>query len=240
MQNTNKYEKAHILMRAEHDKLRDEINELKRCQIDFIKLGTIVFGLVVSVISALTPHLQIFNENLKPVNLILYLCMLSIIVIVHPYIMWIIIHKCRSIFRIIAYIRILEELSIKGGYYYGYETLYRKLKQHPWLSVRVSDRLFIRVLRDARSYKHWINMVGENYSDDTLISMNGIKEKRLYIGDYYGKILFFIKLLWFIGCLGSIALSFYGVYKFQGFWPWIFGCAGIFFILWVTYHLLLT
>ena len=247
MNKINELEQTLLFVRVELDKLRDEIYELKKCQIDFIKLSTIIFGLVASAIAALTPHLPIFDQHLKPVNAILYLCILSIIGFAHPYIMWVIIHKCRSIFRIVAYIRILEELATKGGeksfhFYHGYETLHRILKKHPWLSIRVFsfDRLFIRVLRDIRSYKHWIDMIDEKFPQQTLVSIDGIKEKGIYIGDYYGKLLFFTKLLWFMGCIGLVVLSFYGVYRSQGLWSWFFGGVGIFFILWAAYHLLLT
>ena len=251
---TNASEQVLQFIRVELEKLRDEIYELKRCQIDFIRLATIIFGLAASVIAALTPYLSIYNEYLKPVNVLLYIAILSVIGLVYPYIIWIIIHKCRSIFRIVAYIRLIEELVCFKkedicATWPGYERLHRKLKEHKWLAVRIFsfENVFERARRDIRSYKHWIKLAekesekkgaGEQKPPSPpFLSVNGLGGKGPYIGDYYGKLLFFIKLLWAIASVALLSLSVYATFNADGLWIYLFGGIGVLFLLWIIYHL---
>jgi len=244
--------------------LREEIYELKKCQVDFVRLATIIFGLVASVVAALIRYFPKLDGSMH--TMIYYFSLIFIIAtipLVFPYISWIIVHKCRSIFRIVAYIRIIEELILNQqsqftNSYFGYETLHRKLKSHPWLTIRIVpfQRHLKMIINDFRNYKTRTKSANSNfkkwcvdneidYDSFDIKSKDGLieEESTPYIGNYYGKILFFVKLLAGIGSLVIIGISLYATIIFFKTNLWIsvlFVIITISVMFWSLYHHLLT
>jgi hypothetical protein len=248
-------------------KLKDEIDSLKKCQVDLLRLAIIIFGAILSVDAALIKSLQLSSGFYNWVNLLFYILITSIIPISLPYLAWIIIHKCRSIFRIVAYIRLVEGMQsgrINVEIYTGYETIYRQLREHPWLRSRIIPfntlNIFKRFFENLfKGYKYWTGKAIDNATnagiiDKEQISRNGLKAKRkednkeeirheVYMGDYYGKQLFFIELLEILGFLATMIFIFIGIYNGYVNNDFIelclFGIIGIIMILWMIYHFLL-
>ena len=253
----NHQSNVRLLIDLELTKLREEIFQLKRHQIHFIFLAIALFGAVASIVAALLPHLPIFSEEgFNPVYVLSYISITSIIPIIYPYISWVIIHKCRSIFRIVAYIRTIENIMLEKSheihnYFFGYERHHRKLKDHPWLKIRIVPfHKFLKRLdndfqtykerteKAIRAYEKWKNTVKDKYKVTENISYDGLRKKVEvpYIGDYYGKILFFVNLLGIIGVIAVVILSIYAYYYTGGFYHYFFLLIAISSILWYVYH----
>jgi len=258
----NDHQKAKLTLRdIELSKLRDEIYDLKNCQIDFIRLATILVGIVTGVVAALIPFLKVVDEKIfNSVHLLSYISVIALIPIIYPYIGWVIIHKCRSIFRIVSYIRIIEELSLKDKKtflesYFGYETLHRKLREHPWVEIRISSfsNLIKKFFNDSKPYGKQVKEANQRYDEylklrnnnpeiPKLISISGLdkKEKGVYIGDYYGRLLFFVRLIGFIGTSVIVVLAFIGMNNSAGTFHFVFLGIAVGFSLWFFFHLYLS
>lgn len=241
-----------MLIEIELEKLRDEIYDLKKCQVDFIRLSLIIFGAIATIIGALLPYLKIFENNIfNPWILLIYILIISIIPITFPYILWIIIHKSRSIFRIVAYIRAVEhKLSSSNNYineHVGYETLHRKLREFPWLSVRITSfsNIFKRIIMNFSGYRKSTEKANKEYNkifknaNQNLISVDGLEKGKSgpYIGDYYGRIIFFIKILTSLGYLALIPFIFIGIKNSPNeYYQLLFIFIGVLIIVWAIYQ----
>jgi hypothetical protein len=246
------------MLSVEISTLRNEIDSLKKCQVDFIKLATILFGLTVTVVASITPHIQniqslsIPNFPFRNISLLIYILLLSFISLCYPYIMWIIIHKSRSIFRIIAYIRFIEQSisSINEIHYkyQGYETLHRKLKENKWLSSRIKDfnKYFPRIFSEFITYRQKQKKADDSSFEDNFLytSCDGIeKSNEPYIGNYYGRLLFYLQLIWGINSFILIIITSYGLVCLQKgslLESYFYIFVTTFFILWTVYHLVVT
>lgn len=208
-------------------KLRDEVFFLKKCQLDFIQYATIMFGSVITVIVSILQFFKIDNiYNISDPNILVLVLILSILVISFPYFLWIIIHKCRSIFRIVAYIKFIEEnySEYSNNHFWGYENLHSQMKKHPWLLSRISSFTFSlsKIVSDMRCYnlqtsksvKNYRNSELKNPTRSKIISQRGHSKNKSvsYLGDYYGRLLFFVKLLFLISVIAVVALLLYGIF----------------------------
>jgi len=247
------------ILSAEITTLRNEIDSLKKCQVDFIKLSTILFGLAITGIATITPHIDKIKElqgtiiPFESFHLLIYILILSFISLCYPYIMWIIIHKCRSIFRIIAYIRLIEKgiSSINEGKkfkYQGYERLHRKLKENSWLTRRIKDfNIYIpRILHEIKTYNQ-TQSKADNSSfppNFNFESCDGLdKKNEPYIGNYYGKLLFYLKLTWSINSFLLIVISIHGACFIDlnsTLEIGIYIVIAFFFFIWTLYHFTVT
>ena len=215
------------VIEIELSKLRDEILFLKICQLDFIKYATIMFGTIITVVVSIMQFFKIDNiYAISDSNVIKIILIVSIPVITLPYFLWIIIHKCRSVFRIVAYIRFVEEnyLVRSEVCIFGYENLQSQMKKHPWLLSRISTFSFSfkKLFNDMRFYLFQTSKAIKKYrkseqiqpTRSKIISPIGNKKKHRvsYLGDYYGRLLFFMKLLFFISIVTIIILLAYGIF----------------------------
>lgn len=246
------------ILTVELNALRSEIESLKKCQVDFIRLATILFGLTVTGLATITANLDKINQitesnhEIKSIGILVYILILSFTSLCYPYLMWVIIHKCRSIFRIIAYIRFIEDdvstqddAFVKN--YQGYERLHRKLKENSWLKGRKIDfnKYIPRILHEFQTYKRRQekadNSSYEKYNDFEFQSCDGLnKEKEPYIGDYYGKLLFYLQLIWSINSAILVMISLYGFYDSHEVERFIYLGSALFFSLWCIYHIVVT
>ena len=215
------------IIEVELSKLRDEIIFLKKCQLDFIKYATIMFGFIITVIVSIVQFFKINDiYTISDSNVLTIILIISILVITFPYFLWIIIHKCRSVFRIVAYIRFVEENYVDKSEtrFFGYENLQSQLKKHPWLLSRIStfSLSFNKLVNDMRNYlrQTYKSIISYRKSEQLqptrskIISPIGNKKKHRvsYLGDYYGRLLFFMKLLFFISIVTIIILLAYGIF----------------------------
>lgn len=250
---------GHTFLSVEITTLRNEVESLKKCQVDFIRLSTILFGLTITGLATITPHIDKIKdlENtiipFESFHLLIYILILSFISLCYPYIMWIIIHKCRSIFRIVGYIRLVENgLSAHDEdnqfHYQGYERLHRKLKENRWLTHRIKDfnKYFPRIKREIMTYRQ-AQCRADNSSFPRgfdFRSCDGLdKTNEPYIGNYYGKLLFYLKLTWFINSFLLILIAVYGGLILDItpiFEKTIYIGFAVFFLLWTFYHLRVT
>ena len=184
--------------------LHTEMLDLKKCQIDLMKIAITVFAAISSAIVALYEYLSPINAVKDKVvdyittGAMLGLC--TIIPLIFPYIAWIIIHKCRSLFRIASYIMFLEDnrlipetpLNVDFSLY-GYERLYHELGNDKWLTARFKDKAILNFVRNFRTYSYW---------KKKYLKIRNVKIGRSYIGGYYSRILRFIVYMaapyWFL------------------------------------------
>jgi len=216
------------VIEIELSKLRDEILFLKICQLDFIKYATIMFGTIITVVVSIMQFFKIDNiYAISDSNVIKIILIVSIpVIITLPYFLWIIIHKCRSVFRIVAYIRFVEEnyLVRSEVCIFGYENLQSQMKKHPWLLSRISTFSFSfkKLFNDMRFYLFQTSKAIKNYRKSEQIQPtrskiistigNNKRHKVSYLGDYYGRLLFFMKLLFLISIVVILFLIAYGIF----------------------------
>jgi len=215
------------IIEVELIKLRDEIFFLKKCQLDFIRYAILMFGTAVTIIVSILQFFKIDNiYTISDENILTIILIISILVITFPYFLWIIIHKCRSIFRIVAYIRFVEDkyLVQSEETFFGYENLQSQMKKHPWLLSRIStfSFSFTKLINDMRCYLLQTSKSIRSYrlseqiqpTRSKIISPIGNKKKYKvsYLGDYYGRLLFFIKLLFLISIITIMILLTYGIF----------------------------
>lgn len=244
-------EKIIAIYREDIQKLKDEIDSLKKCQIDFLRYTILLFGSIASIVGWLSNYIRFDSIRDEPFHLLLYLIIIAVIPIINPYMAWIIIHKCRSIFRIIAYMRLVEEilmgkLALRKYGYIGYETAYRRMREHPWLEARIFP-WGTAIIKNFHRYKWWTRRALENargkIAEGNLISVAGIDQKdtakALYLGDYYGKQVFLIILLSLIGLMVAESFIFIGIRHHGGLWQLVFQVLAILLGAWFIYHYIL-
>ncbi len=182
--------------------LNQEILELKNCQVDMVKLAIKLFTTVSLFISGITTavvfkgiNLQ-FLHNFSNLELSLFLYPLIIIILItpisFPIFLRIIIHKCRSIFRMVGYIRLSEELERQKGAIVPYEYGYGIIRRYPILLNRIPSREgFFYYICDRLKELPPCRL---KYS-----KLPGLKKshklKQTYIGRYYFNLGFFLTLL---------------------------------------------
>jgi len=174
--------------------LHREMLDLKKCQIDLMKIAMTLFAAISSVIVALYEHLNpidvVKGDDMDYVTTGAMLGLFTIVPLLFPYIAWIIIHKSRSLFRLSSYIMFLEKKGIIPEAppnidisLYSYERLYNELCKDKWLTARFKEGGFVNFLRSFRGYSYWKRKYEK--AEDTKI-------ERSYKGGYYSRILRFI------------------------------------------------
>jgi len=119
----------------EHQTLRDEIISLKECQIDILKWAySIVGGILVIALGFVLKNGGISKEQLVNNGYALSaIFALFVGTILGSFIVQIIVHKTRSIFRMCGYVQLLEKLLSSHhqlqGPYPGYENAYHELRR---------------------------------------------------------------------------------------------------------------
>ncbi len=186
-----------------------------------------MFGAIITVIVSLIQLFKIDSiYTVSDLNVLAVISIVSIQLITIPYFLWIIIHKCRSIFRIVAYIRFVEENYLVNSetIFFGYENLQSQMKKHPWLLSRISTFSFTfhKLVNDMRCYLPQTYKSIKQYRKSELIQPtrskitstigNNKKHRVAYLGDYYGRLLFFMKLLFFISIIAIIILIAFGIF----------------------------
>lgn len=215
------------LIESETVKLRDEITELKQCQLDYLKYAATLFAFVISSVTALLQFGNInFDSNIN-INIATFLYHYSllflflIIIFIIPHFSWIIIHKCRSIFRIVGYLKLLEEIIVHQKVktqYLGYETLHSYIKHyHPWLTKRFDtsfSKVHKRIIDNFKTYSSIAEKA--HYNKEFAFKLEselGLeKENKHYIGDYYGRMTWFLWMIFFSFTVAFITYSVYLIF----------------------------
>ena len=154
-------------MKSKVSDLSNEMLDLKKCQVDFLKIAIALFTAISSILIA-------FYNTCSPVTAVLadgsinyqmiavFIGLSSIIPLLFPYISWIIIYKSRSLFRISSYLRLLEHYKVvpepASGidvYDFNYEKLYREFRKDPWLLSRFTSKPFVNFLARWLPYGYW-------------------------------------------------------------------------------------
>ena len=118
----------------EHQTLRQEVLDLKECQIDILKWAYSILGAVLAFSWGLV--LASGNEQAKallnPKQALPAAIVLLIGTIIGSFLVQIIAHKTRSVFRMCGYIRVLEKLLSRSDHpktsYPGYENAFNMLR----------------------------------------------------------------------------------------------------------------
>ncbi|MHB2154068.1 hypothetical protein ACX8XN_06690 [Calditrichota bacterium GD2] len=197
------------------DNLNQEILDLKRCQVDMVKLSIEIFTAVSLFISGIAA--AIFGLKFTENNLIKHLTTLDFSMLLFPLIiiilitpisfpifMRIIIHKCRSIFRMVGYIRLSEEIDDRLiiPYEYGYGIL----RKFP---------IFVNRILQKNNFCYYFCQKPFDFIKELLpfkLKYPRLLEKKeeshlihIYIGRYYFNLGLFLALLSFIHlCLFAI------------------------------------
>ena len=200
------------------DHLNNELLDLKSCQIDIINLSIKLFSYVsIFIVAVFGFAFDLFYKNKEPLHefpaqfnelhFIFFMGLifiLSITPIAYPLFMRIILHKCRSIFRILGYIRVVEEFSLNKKPILPYEIAYAKL--------RCLNIFSERIIQDEGTlyYLHYkpLDIIKEIvFSIKKVPLYNKIDYKKLaniYTGRYYKNKWFFLKIL---ACLHLILIT---------------------------------
>ena len=172
-----------------------EMKDLKQCQIDFLKISVGLFAIISSTILGylkINSPIHFFEGGSVDLwSSWAIILLLSIIPFIFPYIAWIIIHKCRSLFRISAYIRIIEDYCCKDNcdesqrkIIYGYESLYRIYKEDPLLLARIRGSFWKNYLSRFGSYKWWLRIYDHSNKKGKL----DISNDTGYKGGFYSRV----------------------------------------------------
>lgn len=204
-----------------HRKLSDlaeEMLDLKKCQIDMLKIAITIFAIISSVLLGFlrycTPSSIVDDLSINYRMTLSYLGLFAIIPILFPYMIWIIIHKCRSLFRISSYIRLLEDKNISDHStsntipisIIGYETLYRKMRDDPWFLVRFEDSWWKNYINRYMPYSYWYNKYQKAYPS---------KLKESYKGGFYSRVVRMIAYMAIPFFILFISTSFWYIHHFH-------------------------
>ncbi len=191
------------------DHLNNELLDLKSCQIDMINLSIKLFSYVTIFIVAIFGFVyDLFYKNKEPFHnisanfnelffifIIGLIFILAITPIAYPIFMRIILHKCRSIFRILGYIRVFEEFSLKKMPILPYEIAYAKLRCLNIFSDRIIQDRGIPYYFSSKP-RDIINEIFFSYKRSPLYKkINHKKLDNIYTGRYYKNKWFFLKIL---------------------------------------------
>ncbi|HOI55572.1 MAG TPA: hypothetical protein PLP01_10015 [Phycisphaerae bacterium] len=196
---------------AEYKAVRDEIVHLKNCQVRLVEIGLVIIGAVGTVLGFHTLSAETSAEGGTPECATTFWIVL-VIPAVFPVLGWLIVHKCRSAFRAIAWCRVIEEFvndapAVKGMTYRGYESCYAQLRNCSWLVERETKSPgWIRIL------KEWILPSKGKVQVSTTLAMSPDAATRVeqpgYIGTYYSVILSILMVFALLGWVAFVALMF--------------------------------
>jgi len=194
---------------AEYKALRDEIVHLKNCQVRLVEIGLVIIGAVSTVLGFHTLSAKTTTDAGIPECATTFWVVL-VIPAIFPVLGWLIVHKCRSAFRAIAWCRVVEEFvnkepTTRGLIYRGYESCYARLRNCSWLVER------------EKSSPQWIVFLKERIlpskgkvATSTVLGMDGDAADRVdnpgYIGTYYSVILSILMVFAFLGWGAFVAL----------------------------------
>ena len=198
---------------SEHHTLRQEIMSLKECQIGILKWAYNILGAVLAFSwgLVLVRGEQVTGAILNTRQALPAAILLLIGTIIGSFLVQILIHKTRSVFRLCGYIRILEKLFIlpvqSKNNYPGYENTYHTLRMIQEEKGHVFDinfyeacRLFIKDMRErCQSFCCTIFNCKKTTKDQPHPSS----------GKYYRMIAFQIHLL----CILSLASAIFLLYN---------------------------
>ena len=210
----------------EHQVLRQEVISVKECQISFLKWAYSILGavLVFSWGLVLTRGNQQIGSWLNTKNALPATIVLIIGTIIGSFIVQIIVHKTRSVFRMCGYIRVLETLLSKTnppiGTYPGYENAFHKLRdiqREKGLGYDIDLR---------RAWKGFVNDWKRKLNlsiDEEWLIKSDINQKALgsISGKYYRRIAFQVHFLGFLSLISSLFLI---VVSSTGLWWKITTC----------------
>ncbi len=234
--------------------LNVDIQNLKHCQLDYTQFSTKLFTLTLAAIGAVLLALPAILERNQIFDLsgtiIIFIAALicfslsAILVYSLPIFAWIIIHKCRSIFRMISYLRILEWIKKdehnRIKFWQGYEISYRSIRQHSWLKARTLESG-----GSSDDYEFWRKKMHIKFKDDnakepnealkkinTEVNDAGVwkeenREESFYIGNYYEKLIGYISRLMFIALAMDFAVLTLTVIYAIAFYYFNYCCFGI-------------
>ncbi len=237
-----------MIRRKTITQLNQEILDLKNCQVDMVKLALKLFTAVSLFISGIATAVVSFRgtdnqllHNLTNLEVSLLLFPIIIIILItpisFPIFMRIIIHKCRSIFRMVGYIRLSEELEHKEQLIVPYEYGYGIIRRFPFLLNRIPAKKGI-------VYYFWDHLKELLPCRLKYTKLPGKKKryqlKPVYIGRYYFNLGFFLALLL------SIHLIIFGIISFLiithmplGFLKMAIGILDFYIFFWCWYNFML-
>ena len=186
--------------------LNQEVMDLKACQIDMLNLALRIFTFVSMFITAAIAALFKIAPNWRELLtapyrgevylLVSVLLMITLTTpIIFPIFIRIILHKCRSIFRLLGYIRLAEEYERKNITIIPYEYGYALIRCHPILTERIPSSHGIKLIFWE---KPW-DFIRELFlaKGSKLINRREARNniRALYTGRYYSNLSFFLKIL---------------------------------------------
>ena len=201
------------LWQSEHHTLRQEIMSLKECQIGILKWAYNILGAVLAFSwgLVLVRGEMVTDAILNTGQALPAAIVLLIGTIIGSFLVQILIHKTRSVFRLCGYIRILEKLLIlrepPENNYPGYENTYHTLRMIQQEKGHVFDinfceacRLFVKDIRErCTSFFHKVFQIKNTTADQPHPSS----------GKYYRMVAFQIHLL----CILSLASAIFLLFK---------------------------
>ena len=184
--------------------LYSEMSELKKCQLELIKIAVAMFAAISTVLAAFIGKgifASINDDHFG--SCCAFLIFLSIIPLTFPYFAWIIIYKSRALFRLSSYLRLLEEDELdnirlnktsnpQSVRYIGYETLYREMRNDHWLKQRFTTSKLVNFIYLWLPYYFWkqrYKAVDNTYHYKDLIETIRTNP---YLGAYYHRLVKFL------------------------------------------------
>lgn len=189
--------------------LSQEMMDLKKCQIDLLKIAIALFTAISSILiafyNACNPIIILSEDGSVNYRIIAaFLGLSSIIPLLFPYLSWIIIYKSRSLFRISSYLRLLEHYKVipepDNGvdiYDFNYEKLYREMRKDEWLLARFTNNPFINYFYRWLPYSFWEKKYCKKESCEMEVPYKGGFYSRLIRFITYMSTIYFILSLFF-------------------------------------------
>jgi len=211
----------------EHKTLREEVISLKECQLDILKWAYSILGGVLAIsLGFVFKNESIYSSQLiNKEHALPAILALLIGTIIGSFIVQIVVHKTRSIFRMCGYIQLLEKLLSAdhpmSGHFPGYENAYhemRRIQNEKEVGFEITfGRAAKEFLKDLKD-KLKISKVSKSKAN---LSEN---KQEIVFGKYYRRIAFQIHLLNFL-CFGSAIILL--ILSRQSAWwflvIWLFG-----------------
>lgn len=182
-------------MKNRLNNLSIEMLDLKKCQVDLLKLSVSIFV----GIPALLGFFCVNGRNIFLIDetniywwhsSIVLLLLLSAIPLMFPYIAWIIIHKSRSLFRITSYFIFIESIGNIEDESLQYETIYREVLNDSWLNCRFTNSRRKNYFNRWRSYSYWKNIyISHCCLPDNFFELWEKDHSSSYTGGFYERII---------------------------------------------------
>lgn len=161
----------HEFYQLEHSTLRNELNNLKSCQVTFISLSVTGTGVILGIINAIENQMEKALYALIP------------LIILIPF-WFIFFDKAHTITRIVGYYRILEKLMLNptlGNNFIGWENALAKFRKHP--DMEYSDKTDSQ--SSAKSSTEESNPKSKSYWVFVYIIFLGLSIICILPGNYY-------------------------------------------------------